>query len=148
MGNKERVFVDTDVVLDLLTKREPFFQSAILLFNLAEQKEIDAYISPISISNLYYILRKTSGNAAAISAINTLRLILGIAPMDQRMVDIALASGFDDIEDALQYYTAVENNMEVVITRNVKDYKKRDIQVMTCDEYLESRKIRDGGRAV
>jgi predicted nucleic acid-binding protein len=121
MGNKERVFVDTDVVLDLLTKREPFFQSAILLFNLAEQKEIDAYISPISISNLYYILRKTSGNAAAISAINTLRLILGIAPMDQRMVDIALASGFDDIEDALQYYTAVENNMEVVITRNVKD---------------------------
>ena len=128
--------------------REPFFQSAILLFNLAEQKEIDAYIRPVSISNLYYILRKTSGKAAAISAINTLRLILGIAPMDQRMVDIALASGFDDIEDALQYYTAVENNMEVVITRNVKDYKKRDIQVMTCDEYLESRKIRDGGRAV
>ena len=148
MSNKDRVFVDTDVVLDLLTKREPFFQSAILLFNLAEQKEIDAYISPVSISNLYYILRKTSGNAAAISAINTLRLILGIAPMDQRMVDIALASGFDDIEDALQYYTAVENNMEVVIIRNVKDYKKRDIQVMTCDEYLESRKIRDGGRAV
>ena len=148
MSNKDRVFVDTDVVLDLLTKREPFFQSAILLFNLAEQKEIDAYISPISISNLYYILRKTSGNAAAISAINTLRLILGIAPMDQRVVDIALASGFDDIEDALQYYTAVENNMEVVITRNVKDYKKRDIQVMTCDEYLESRKIRDGGRTV
>ena len=148
MSNKDRVFVDTDVVLDLLTKREPFFQSAILLFNLAEQKEIDAYISPVSISNLYYILRKTSGNAAAISAINTLRLILGIAPIDQRMVDIALASGFDDIEDALQYYTAVENNMEVVITRNVKDYKKRDIQVMTCDEYLESRKIRDGGRAV
>jgi len=148
MSNKDRVFVDTDVVLDLLTKREPFFQSAILLFNLAEQKEIDAYISPVSISNLYYILRKISGNAAAVSAINTLRLILGIAPMDQRVVDIALASGFDDIEDALQYYTAVENNMEVVITRNVKDYKKRDIQVMTCDEYLESRKIRDGGRAV
>ena len=148
MSNKDRVFVDTDVVLDLLTKREPFFQSAILLFNLAEQKEIDAYISPVSISNLYYILRKISGNAAAVSAINTLRLILGIAPIDQRMVDIALASGFDDIEDALQYYTAVENNMEVVITRNVKDYKKRDIQVMTCDEYLESRKIHDGGRAV
>jgi len=61
-------------------------------------------------------------------------LILGIAPIDQRVVDIALASGFDDIEDALQYYTAVENNMEVVIT--------------LCDEYLESRKIRDGGRAV
>ena len=148
MGDKDRVFVDTDVVLDLLTKREPFFQSAILLFNLAEQKEIDAYISPISISNLFYILRKINGNAAAISAINKLRLILGIVRMDQRVVDFALTSGFNDIEDALQYYTAVENNMEVLITRNVKDYKKRDIQIMTCDEYLESRKIRDGGRTV
>src|SRR3972149_1106332 len=148
MGDKDRVFVDTDVVLDLLTKREPFFQSAILLFNLAEQKEIDAYISPISISNLFYILRKINGNAAAISAINKPRFILGIVRMDQRVVDFALTSGFNDIEDALQYYTAVENNMEVLITRNVKDYKKRDIQIMTCDEYLESRKIRDGGRTV
>jgi predicted nucleic acid-binding protein len=99
-------------VLDLLTKREPYYRSAILLFDLAENNEIDAFISPISIFNLYYILRKINGNAAAISTITKRRLILGITRIDQRVVDCALTSGSNDIEDALQYYTAVENNIE------------------------------------
>jgi predicted nucleic acid-binding protein len=140
----KKVFVDTDIVLDLLIKRPPFYSSAAMLFGLAEEKKIELYISPVLVSNIYYILRKYNGQEAAILNIRKLRMLVNIAPVSQGIIDLVLASKFKDFEDGIQYYCAVEAGIKTLLTRNVKDFVGKEIRVMSCDEYLASLKVNKG----
>jgi predicted nucleic acid-binding protein len=133
----EKVFVDSDIILDLLAKREPFYQYAAELFLLVEKKKIKAYVSPIIITNLHYVLSKLKNKKQAIKSLQKLKLLVKILPVDEKIVELALASDFNDFEDAIQYYTAKESRIDYLITRNKKDYKRADITVMTAEEYLE-----------
>jgi predicted nucleic acid-binding protein len=133
----EKVFVDSDIILDLLAKREPFYQCAAELFLLVEKQRIKAYVSPIIITNLHYVLSKLKNKKQAIQSLQKLKLLVKILPVDEKIVELALASDFNDFEDAIQYYTAKENGIDYLLTRNIKDYKRADITVMTAEEYLE-----------
>ena len=133
----ERVFVDSDIILDLLAKWEPFYRYAAELFLAVEKGRIEVYVSPIIITNLHYILRKLKNKAQAIKNLQRLKLLVKIIPVDEKIVELALASDFNDFEDAIQYYTARENGIAHLLTRNKKDYKRADINVMTAEEYLE-----------
>jgi predicted nucleic acid-binding protein len=135
----ERVLADCDIVLDLLAKREPFYAAAARVFGLAETKKIELLVSPVAMANIFYLLRKALGGPDAISALRKLRLITRVAPMDAREVDLALASGFADFEDALQYYAALRSQARVLLTRNARDYSGRELVVMSCEEYLAAR---------
>lgn len=137
-----KVFVDTDIVLDLLTKRQPFYSSAAMLFGLAEEKKLDLYISPVLVSNIYYILRKHKGQENAILNIRKLRMLVKILPVNQEIIDLVLASKYKDIEDGIQYYCAVEAGIKILLTRNEKDFVGKELRVMNCDEYLASLKTR------
>jgi predicted nucleic acid-binding protein len=132
----EKVFVDTDVVIDLLTKREPFYSSASKLFSLAADKNIDLYISPIIITNLHYILRKAIGIEEAINAIRKLRTLVNIVTINEGIVDIVLSSKFKDIEDGFQYYSALNEKIRILVTRNTNDYIGKEIAIMNAEEYL------------
>jgi predicted nucleic acid-binding protein len=133
----EKVFVDSDIILDLLAKREPFYQYAAEFFLLVEKERIKAYVSPIIITNLHYILRKIKNKKQAIKSLQKLKLLVKILPVDEKIVELALASDLNDFEDAIQYYTAKENGIDYLLTRNKKDFKRADITVMTAEEYLE-----------
>lgn len=132
-----KVFFDTDIVLDILTKREPFYNSAAKVFTLAAEKKIDAYVSPVLIANLFYILRKQLGREEALLAIRKLRLLARVVPVDEEIVDFVMASGFKDIEDGFQYYSALRQKIGILLTRNTKDFMGKEIAIMNCDEFLE-----------
>ena len=108
------------------------------VFSLAAEKKIELYISPVLLANLFYILRKAIGKDEAINAVRKLRLITKIATVDEKIVDLVLSSGFKDIEDGFQYYSALEMDIAVLLTRNNKDFIGKEISIMNCEEYLGS----------
>lgn len=139
----KRVFVDSDIVLDLLAQRQPYYPFAAQFFSLAEKGKITACISPLIFANLHYILRKQSSKEEAIKNLKKLRVLVTVLPINEKIIDLALASDFRDFEDAIQYYTAVENELEALITRNKRDYKETQIAVWTAEEFLAMWKDED-----
>lgn len=134
----EKVYVDTDIILDLLTKRNPFYRPAALLFSMAERKEVKVFVSPLIFANLFYILRKSGSPSIAVTTLKKLKLLVTILPIDDKIINLALSSSFTDFEDAIQYYTALEHDITCLITRNKKDYKNPAIAICTAEEYLVS----------
>lgn len=133
----DTVFVDTDISLDLLSTRQPFYQAAAKLFTLADRKEIKLCVSSLSFSNLHYVLRSENTAAETRRILSNYRILVNILTVNEKIIDLALQSLFKDFEDAIQYYTAVQNNVPLILTRNLKDYKQSAIPVMTADDYLK-----------
>ena len=127
-------------ILDLLAKRHPYYQPAAALFSLADKKKVRLYASSVSIINTNYILSKALSEKQAREVLRKFRVLVKILPCDEKIIDLGLNSHFTDFEDAIQYYTAIENKSEMIITRNLKDFKKSGIPVMTAEEFLKSGK--------
>ena len=132
----KKIFIDADIILDLFAKREPFYKFSAELFTLIDSGKIKAYISPIIVTNLHYILCKLQTKGQAIKSLQKLKTMVYILPVDEKIISLALASDFKDFEDSVQYYTAIENGLKYLITRNVKDYKNADITVLSAEEYI------------
>jgi predicted nucleic acid-binding protein len=135
----DKVFVDTDIILDLLAKREPHYQFSAQLFTLADQGQIKLYVSSLSFSNLNYILSKQYSTDQARRKLLTFKALINVLSMREKTVDLALNSDFKDFEDAMQYFTALEFKITTLLTRNIKDFKKANISILTAEQYLKSR---------
>lgn len=133
-----KVFVDTNVFLDLLAKRAPFYEQARNLFYKAEDEEIEILISTISFVNTQYILQKQVGRDKAKQALAAIRTIVTVCSSGKKEIDLALASSFKDFEDAFQYYIALNNKAEVIITRNQKDFSNSMLPIMNAEAFLKS----------
>ncbi len=131
------VFVDTDVILDMILERQPFFLDAARLFMRIQDKEVIGSVSSLVFSNLFYILRKQLSKPEAFSALRKLRLLVEVLPVDSAVIDKALASSFTDFEDAIQYYAAEARGADAVITRNKGDFKHARLPVFTAGEWLQ-----------
>ncbi|MBO4533856.1 MAG: PIN domain-containing protein [Treponema sp.] len=136
-----KVFVDTDVILDLLAQRIPHFHFSAVLFTFAEMKKLELYTTPLILANTFYILRKQLGNDEAKKLLRKLRILLHIIDSSESVIDKALNSDFADFEDAIQYYTALENKITLILTRNLRDYKKASVVVQTPEAFLVSQKL-------
>lgn len=132
-----RVLVDTDVVLDLLLGREPFFPAATRLFGAFQDGGLEGHVSSLAFSNLFYILRKQVPGSEAIAILRKLRLVTRVLPVDERVINLALASTFADFEDAIQYFAAMEQGLDAIVTRNRRDYKPSKIAILNAEECLE-----------
>ena len=130
-----KIFVDNDVILDVLLERENFAHSQELLIKI-EQKLIKAYTSPLIFTNSFYIVSKLKTKKKSWIALKKIRLLFNVAEVDERIVDMALASEFTDFEDAIQYYAALRQNVDFLVTRNKKDYLPNQIPVLTPHEFL------------
>ena len=131
-----KIFVDTDVCLDLLSGRKPFNKTAEILFSQADNKKIKIYVSSISFSNIDYVLRSQYSSRHSRQVIGKFKTLVNVLAVDSKTIDLAIASDFQDIEDAIQYSCAIENNLTILITRNIKDYKKASITVLTPETFL------------
>ncbi|WP_373518520.1 type II toxin-antitoxin system VapC family toxin [Pricia sp.] len=137
----EKVLMDTDVLLDFFFDRKPFSDHTAQVLNLCEEKKIEGYTTPVSIANTYYLLRKTAKHEAVIDKLNQLLNIIDIVKMDRKVVVMALNSNFKDFEDALQNFSAVENRtIEIILTRNIKDFKNSELAILTPETYLRGKK--------
>ncbi len=133
----EHVFVDTNIVIDLLQKRENFYQEAQVLFTKADRKKLKLYISALTFANTYYILSKYYSSSEAKKILSKFKVLVEVLPTTDKIIDLALASDFNDFEDAIQFYTALESNLHVIITRNKKDFKNNLIPVFSAKEFLK-----------
>lgn len=136
-----KIFVDTDVILDLLGNRIPHFHFSAVLFTFAEMKKLELYTSPLILANTFYVLRKQLGNDEAKKALRKLRILLHIIDSSEAVVDKALNSDFSDFEDAIQYYTALEYGISVILTRNLRDYKNASVIIQTPEAFLVANQL-------
>jgi predicted nucleic acid-binding protein len=133
-----RVFIDTDIALDLLSQRKPHYLPAAQLFTRADQGELSICVSSLSFSNLHYLLSRMYSQSQSRRILSTFKILVSVLSVDDKIIDLSLNSPFKDFEDAIQYYTAVENQVGILLTRNLKDYKAAQITVMTAEDYLLS----------
>jgi predicted nucleic acid-binding protein len=133
---KHKVFVDTDIIYDMLAKREPHFQAAARLFTLSDGGKIQIFISALTIANIHYLISKQLSPDEAKQIIRKFRLLVHIVPINEKIIDLALNSDFKDFEDAIQHYCALENDIPILLTRNLRDYKKSQISVMTAQDFI------------
>ena len=130
-----KIFVDNDVILDVLLERKNFKYSQELLVH-TEQRQIKAYTSPIIFTNSFYIINKLTNKKKAWSALKKIRLLFRISTITEKIIDLALTSEFPDFEDAVQYYVALEQKTEYLVTRNKKDFVSKQIPIVTPQEYI------------
>ncbi|HRN42539.1 MAG: PIN domain-containing protein [Flavobacteriales bacterium] len=133
----DKVFVDTDIILDLLSKREPFYTYSAHLFSEADKGKIKIHVSSLSFSNLNYILTRQYSADQARKKLLKFKTLVTVLAVTDKVVELALSSDFKDFEDGLQYFTAIENNLKTLLTRNLKDYKSAEITVMTAEQFLK-----------
>ncbi len=135
-----RVFVDTDVAIDFLTERSPFVDSSSLIFDMHEKRLIDIYLSAVSINNIYYISRRLIGEAKTRILISELIADINIVSASKNEIKTALTTNFKDFEDSIQYVTALKiDNIEAIITRNIKDFRFSSIPVFSPEVYINSK---------
>lgn len=134
----KKILIDTDVILDFFFDRKPFSENSTTILNLCENKIIEGYVTPVIISNIYYLLRRTAKHEKVIEKLKLLLTILDVLKMDKSTIEKALNSDFKDFEDALQNFAAVSfGEIEAIITRNVKDYKRSEIGVLTPESFVK-----------
>ena len=133
----KRILIDADVILDFFFDRKPFSEFASTIFSLCEGNKIKGCVTPVTYSNVYYLLRRTAKHEIVIENLIQLLSITEVLPMNRDSVFQALHSGFKDFEDALQNFSALQDkNIEAIITRNTKDYKLSEIAVLTPENFL------------
>lgn len=135
----EKVFVDTDIVLDLLSNRDPFYVYAAHLFSEADKGRIKICVSSLTFSNLNYILSRQYSTDQARKKLLKFKTLVTVLAVTDKVVELALSSDFKDFEDGLQYFTAIENTIKILLTRNLKDYKAAEITVMTAEQFLKGK---------
>ena len=134
----KRVFLDTNIVLDLLGFREPFYKYAAKIATLADQGKIKLFTSALSFATANYILSKFYSKDIALDKLRKLKVFTAISPIDEEIIEKGLNSSFKDFEDALQYFSALKMNCNFIITRNSKDFKDAEFPVMTSEEFMAS----------
>ncbi|HOW40582.1 MAG TPA: PIN domain-containing protein [Bacteroidales bacterium] len=132
------IFLDTNIVLDLLAHRLPFYTEAAKLFSLADKKKIKLSISALCLADSNYILSKQHPEMEVRRILRKFKVLVNVLPLDDKISELALNSDFRDFEDAIQYFTAIENDQDLIITRNQPDFKESRIPIMSAGEFIKS----------
>lgn len=131
-----KVFVDTNVLLDVLAARKAFYEDAMRVWTLAESGRIQAQVAAISFSNCYYIIRKYADRSNAEKALRLLRDVFTPVDLTAQVLNQAIDAGFADFEDAIQFHSAVHAQAECIITRNPDHFPRAPLSVLSPAEFL------------
>jgi predicted nucleic acid-binding protein len=133
----KHLFLDTNVIIDVLANRLPFSGPAAKLLDLGDKNKVSLYISALSFSNIYYILRKECSHKQLIAHLRDLEAISTIMEVSANIIHEALNSGIKDLEDAIQLYTALSNKkIKAIITSGPKGFRNTGLSILTPDETL------------
>lgn len=135
---RKRIFLDTNIVLDLLGEREPFYEPIAKIATLADKGELTMIVSPISFATVNYFLSKYESPEIAREKLRKFKILCEVCSLNEQTIEKGLNSSIRDFEDALQYFSATESECDLIITRNGKNFKKSLLPVMTANEFLQS----------
>ncbi len=139
---KEQLFIDTDIILDVVLKREPHFPDSQKIISLIERNYFYGYTSALVIANCYYIISSNVDKKTAVKTISKLRSILIILPFSDKEIGESINSNIKNFEDGVQYFISINNNINNLITRNISDYKNLDINILTPKDFLNLKKTK------
>ena len=131
-----KIFIDTNVLLDVLLERKGVAEDSASIWALCERKGFEGYISAISFNNTHYVISKIHSRKKAEQAMHTLIASFDIISLDKHILSRAVDGSFKDFEDAIQFYSAVRCDADYIITRNVKDFPQEDMPVLTPEDFL------------
>lgn len=133
-----KLYLDTNILLDFLGERHPFYDAVAKLVTLADKGKVALTASPLSFATTYYLLSKYETPSIAREKLQKFKILCGVSNLNEQHIEKALSSSFSDFEDAIQYFCALESNSQIIITRNPKDYKNASLPIMSAEEYLNS----------
>lgn len=133
-----RVFLDTNIMIDLIIKRQPFFTEVAEIVTIAEKNKIELFTSSLSFVNTFYVASKVNPKELVLETLKKFRIICDVTIIDELNIDKSLISDFEDFEDAVQYNSALYHNCNYILTRDKKGFEKSKIVVMTPSEFLAS----------
>ena len=131
----QRVLFDTNVVLDIALKRTPHFDHAVKLFAMIDEGVINGHITASTVTDIYYICKRSIGHEAALAFLSDLIEIVEVIGVDRSVIVRALASAAKDFEDAIQIAAASFNHIDCIITRNEKDFKDTDVPIASPETF-------------
>jgi predicted nucleic acid-binding protein len=132
-----KVLLDTNVILDIALVRLPFYNSSDQVYSFIEQGQLEGYVSASTFSDLYYIIRKERGRNWALSFLTRLASTCQVAIVNRDAITMALTANFRDFEDAIQYSTAVVNQLDVIVTRNSQDFPVTIPRILTPQQLIQ-----------
>ena len=136
MAAKPVVLLDLNIILDVLQKREPFYESSAQVLASVETGLITGYLAAHSVTTLFYLIQKDQSASAARAAITELLQFLRIAPVNQNTIDQALNLDYQDFEDAVQMISALQSKADYLITRDISDYQPPLVPVLKPVDFL------------
>jgi len=131
-----KIFLDSDVLLDLLLGREPYLEDVKWILELSLSKKYKLYTSSLIIANIHYFISKVLTAAQATEKVNQLLTFLKILNVGEKEIKNSIGSKFKDFEDGVQNFCALNAEMEIIVTRNIKDFKQSKLSVLTPNEFL------------
>ncbi|MEZ2227234.1 type II toxin-antitoxin system VapC family toxin [Microcoleus sp.] len=132
-----KVLIDTNIIVDVALDREPFFAESDRILTFVEEAQIQGYISASTFSDLYYIIRRDKGRDWSLDFLRQLATFCQVATVDNSVISMALASNFKDFEDAIQYSTAVINQIDAIVTRNPRDFPVTTPRIVTPNQLIQ-----------
>ncbi|MEM7794925.1 MAG: PIN domain-containing protein [Cyanobacteria bacterium P01_C01_bin.118] len=131
-----KILLDSDILLDVLAQRPPFFEASAQALNTVTQPKIEGYVSGHAITNIFYILRRQTGSQKARELLSVLLERLQIASVTDSVIRDALKSSVSDFEDAVTVAAANAANVDVIVTRNVSDFVDSAVPAMLPKSFL------------
>lgn len=133
------LLLDTDVLLDYLFNREGHAEWSQEVLLAAQTSDLNAFVTPVALSNLYYLLRKEASHQRVIKALKVLLKYIQVAGVGKEVIELALNSQFTDFEDAIQNFSAIkQGKISIILTRNLKDYRSSEIIIMSPIEFCKA----------
>ncbi len=131
-----RVFIDTNVLLDVLELRMPHYEFSSQIWALAESGRLEGSISAISFNNIYYLIKKHCNKPSAQRAVEIMNAIFNMVSLDQDIMGKSIEAKSPDFEDSIQFFSALKANANFIITRNVNDFPQTVIPVVSPENFL------------
>lgn len=132
-----KILLDTNIILDYVLERKKFVKEARLLMQISFNKELIAYISGSSITDIYYIVQKYKNKQKALFFIKEIISFIEVSNIDKTVILSAINSNFSDFEDAVHNFSAINSNIEIIVTRNPSDFKDSTIKIYTPKQFLK-----------
>lgn len=132
-----KVLIDTNIIVDVALDREPFFAQSDRILTFVEESLIQGYVSASTFSDLYYIIRRDKGRDWTLDFLRQLATFCQVATVDNSVISMALGSNFKDFEDAIQYSTAVINQIDAIVTRNPQDFPVTTPRIVTPNQLIQ-----------
>jgi len=134
----KKVLLDTNIVLDIALKRDPFYDESFHVFSLINKKKIKAYITTTTITDIYYIVKRKLNHNLSIQFIEDLISVVSLINVTEKTILSAIETKNNDFEDAIQFIAAHENSLNLIITRDKKGFLNSELKVLNPTEFLNT----------